>query len=139
MALYEIIYTSLASNDLPAQELAGLLDKARERNRRLGVTGIMVYRQREFMQLLEGERAVVQALYDKILSDPRHKQVSKLWDGPIAERSFPSWGMAFVAPEEMALAGKPGYEGMRAHGLKALPGDSTGKKLLVSLRDDFLN
>lgn len=138
MALFEIIYTSQATLDLPPEDLAALLEKARERNRALAITGIMVYRQRAFMQLLEGERSVVQALYEKIVNDPRHQQVRKIWDGPITERSFPSWGMAFVAPDELALQGKPGYEGMRAQGLQAGAGDSTGKKLLVSLRDDLL-
>jgi hypothetical protein len=138
MALFEIIYTSLATHDLSPEALAVLLDKARENNRALGVTGMMIYRQREFMQLLEGEQAVVQTLFDKIQSDPRHQQVSKIWDGAISERSFSTWGMAFVAPDELALQGRPGYEGVRARGLHARPGDSTGKKLLVCLRDDFL-
>ena len=138
MALYEIIYTSLASRDLPPEELAQLLDKARVNNTAQGITGMMICHRREFMQLLEGEQAVVQALYDRIAVDPRHQQLRKIWDGPIRERGFPDWGMAFVAPDELALREKPGYQDLLDHGLRQGPGDSTGKKLLLTLRDDFL-
>jgi Sensors of blue-light using FAD len=138
MALYEIIYVSLASRDLPAEELVQLLDKARAHNAAQGITGMMVYHRREFMQLLEGEQAAVQALYDRIASDPRHQQLRKIWDGPIRERGFSDWGMAFVAPDELGLSDKPGYQDLLGQGLRQAPGDSTGKKLLLTLRDDFL-
>ncbi len=138
MALHEIIYVSLASRELTAEELAQLLDKARAHNAANGITGMMLYHRREFLQLLEGEQAVVQALYDRIAADPRHQQLRKIWDGPIRERGFPDWGMAFVAPDELALRGKPGYRDLLDQGLQHTPGDSTGKKLLLSLRDDFL-
>jgi Sensors of blue-light using FAD len=138
MALYEIIYVSLAARDLPPEELAQLLDKARAHNAAQGVTGMMIYHRREFMQLLEGEQATVQALYDRIASDPRHQQLRIFWEGPIHERGFPDWGMAFVAPEEMDLRDKPGYRDLLDQGLRQAPSDSTGKKLLLTLRDDFL-
>ena len=138
MALYEIIYTSLATRDLPPEELAQLLDKARAHNASQGITGMMIYHRREFMQLLEGEQAAVQALYERIAGDPRHQQVRKIWDGPIRERGFSDWGMAFVAPDELALREKPGYQDLLAQGLRRAPSDSTGKKLLLTLRDDFL-
>ena len=138
MALYEIIYVSLASRDLPAEELVQLLDKARVHNASQGITGMMVYHRREFMQLLEGEQAAVQALYDRIAGDPRHQQLRKIWDGPIRERGFSDWGMAFVAPDELDLRDKPGYQDLLGQGLRQAPGDSNGKKLLLTLRDDFL-
>ena len=138
MALFEIIYVSLASRDLPAEELVQLLDKARAHNASQGITGMMVYHRREFMQLLEGEQAAVQALYDRIAGDPRHQQLRRIWDGPIRERGFSDWGMAFVAPDELDLRDKPGYQDLLNQGLRLAPGDSTGKKLLLTLRDDFL-
>lgn len=138
MALYELIYVSQASRDLPSEALAQLLDKARAHNAALGITGMMVYHRRGFIQLLEGEQEAVQALYDRIDRDPRHQQLRKIWDGPIHERGFPDWSMAFVAPDEQALRGKPGYQDLLDLGLRLAPGDSTGKKLLLTLRDDFL-
>jgi Sensors of blue-light using FAD len=138
MALYEIIYVSLAARDLPPEELAQLLEKARAHNAAQDITGMMVYHRREFMQLLEGEQATVQALYDRIASDPRHQQLRKIWDGPIEQRGFTDWGMAFVAPDELDLRGKPGFQDLLDQGMRQAPGDSTGKRLLLTLRDDFL-
>ena len=138
MALYEIIYVSLASRDLPAEELVQLLDKARSHNASQCITGMMVYHRREFMQLLEGEQATVQELYDRIASDPRHQQLRKIWDGPIRERGFSDWGMAFMAPDELDLRDKPGYQDLLERGMRQAPGDSTGKQLMLTLRDDFL-
>lgn len=138
MALYEIIYTSLATRDLSPEELTQLLDQARAHNASRGITGMMIYHRREFMQLIEGEQAAVEALYDRIADDPRHQQLRKIWDGPVRERGFPDWGMAFVAPDELALRERPGYQDLLDHGLRHSTHDSTGKKLLLTLRDDFL-
>jgi hypothetical protein len=138
MALYEIIYTSLASEPMTEEELTQLLDKARRHNQSVHVTGMMIYHRREFMQLLEGEQDDVIELYDKIAGDPRHQQIHKLWDGPIAERSFTGWTMAFVTPEGLPLTQREGYASLFDRGLVASTRDSTGKKLLLGLRDDFL-
>lgn len=138
MALYEIIYVSLASRDMRPEDLAQLLDKAWAHNAEQGITGMMVYHRRQFIQLLEGNRDAVQSLYDRIAGDVRHQQLRKIWDGPIRERGFSDWGMAFVAPDELDLRGKPGYQHLLDQGLRLAPGDSTGKMMMLSLRDDFL-
>jgi hypothetical protein len=136
--MYEIVYTSLATRDLDQGELTALLDHARRANKARSITGMMIYRKREFLQLLEGEQAAVQALYERIASDDRHHQMAKIWDGPITSRSFAEWEMAFVAPDEASLQSRPGYRHLMDRGLIAASSDSTGKKLLMSLRDDFL-
>ncbi len=138
MALYEIIYVSVAPGDMAAAELSSLMDKAREHNARRGITGMLLYHNREFMQLLEGEEAEVKALYDAICDDDRHQQVYKMWEGPIAERNFSSWSMGFLAPDDAMLRGRPGYEPLLEQGLMASSRDSTGKKMLLRVRDDFL-
>lgn len=136
--MFEIVYTSLATHDLGPAELTALLDQARRANQARGITGMMIYRKREFLQLLEGERAQVEALYERIAHDERHQQMSRIWDGPIPARSCGEWEMAFVAPDDASLQSRPGYRDLMERGLIAASGDSIGKKLLLSLRDDFL-
>lgn len=138
MALHEIIYVSLASKKMGTEALATLLDDSRTRNERYGITGLLLYHRQEFLQLLEGEEAAVTALYDNICKDHRHQQVYPMWEGPIAERSFSHWAMGFVAPDTAALQEKPGYEPLLAQGLVASSQGSCGKKILLMLRDDFL-
>lgn len=138
MALHEIIYVSLATQAMDTAALTALLDEARAHNEQHGITGMLLYHGQEFLQLLEGEEAEVNAVYDAIWADDRHQQVYKMWDGPIAERSFCAWAMGFVAPGAAALQGRPGYDALLAQGLVASSRGSQGKKILCRLRDDFL-
>ena len=138
MALHEIVYVSLACEDMTPAQLDKLLAHARASNQKLGVTGILVYHRREFLQLIEGETDTVLGLYRRIEEDPRHQQVYKLWDGPIAERNFASWSMAFANQaliEAMPQAVHPSrIDSVLAHTVK----NSTGKKFLLNLRDELL-
>jgi len=137
MSLYEIVYVSQASHEMQPEALADLLNKARANNAVLGITGIMIYHRRSFMQLLEGERSSVLTLYERIAKDSRHRQLQKLWDGSISKRSFSDWGMAFFAPDAASLDRHPGYRQLFAQDLTAMRDDNMGKQLLMSLRDDL--
>ena len=138
MALHEIIYVSLATRDMAQAELLALLDASRARNEAHGITGLLMYHRQEFLQLLEGERDEVEALFNTIHDDARHQQVYTLWEGPVTARSFDRWAMGFVAPDEAALRFRPGYEGVLNGSLSSAGQGSNGKKILLRLRDDFL-
>lgn len=106
--MHHIIYLSKVSAPLPEEELVRLLEQARANNNRRNITGILVYSDRQFLQLLEGDEADLASLYAKLSQDPRHTGVIKLADKPIGARSFSDWSMAFqvVSPAEFsALAG----------------------------------
>lgn len=138
MSLHEIIYVSLASHEMSEAELAQLLEQSRAQNQAVGISGMMLYHRREFMQLLEGEQEALFALYEKIERDPRHEKLYKLWDGPIAQRNFEQWEMAYVSPEGFDLAQRDGYRAFFEQGLIAATRDTTGKKILLNMRDDLL-
>lgn len=138
MPLHELVYVSLADHDLSAQELCELLEDSRTRNRECGITGLLIYREREFMQLIEGERADVMALYERIEGDPRHGQLYRMWDGPISARSCGLWSMAFAQPHEAALHALPDGRQILDEGLFAAGQSSAGKRILMLLRDDVL-
>ena len=72
-----------------------LLEHARRNNEKAGVTGMLLYKDGNFMQVLEGEERVVQALSAKIGRDPRHEKMVTLLEGPLAEREFSDWSMGF--------------------------------------------
>lgn len=138
MALHEIVYVSLASREMSQAELLTLLDEARVHNEAHGITGLLLYHGYEFLQLLEGERADVEALFAAIHGDERHQQVYTLWEGPLLARSFERWAMGFVSPDAAALRERPGYECLLHGGLFNAGQGSRGKKILLQLRDDFL-
>lgn len=138
MALYELIYVSAATADLSQTDLSRLMEQSRLYNARHGITGVLLYHRREFMQLIEGDEAEIRTLFERICVDERHQQVDKMWEGPIAERNCADWAMGLVAGGDDLLRGRPGYEPLLAQGLIASTRDTTGKKLLLCLRDDFL-
>lgn len=141
MDLHELVYVSVATREMSPLDLIALLDQSRDKNGRLRITGLLVYHQREFMQLIEGNKADIFSLYDTICRDDRNQQNHLLWDGPIAQRSFADWSMAFLAPGDLSLEGKPAYSDFLQRGLSAQvlsTPKTTGKKFLLTLRDDFL-
>lgn len=93
--LYELLYTSSANHDFSQHELVSLLLQAREHNQKAGITGLLVYYQREFMQLLEGEESEIRGLWKRIFFDSRHRSPQILHEGTISRRAFPNWSMAF--------------------------------------------
>lgn len=137
MPLHEIVYMSLACDVMSPDDLGALLDDSRARNQAAGITGMMIYHEREFMQLLEGERSVIEALYERIEADPRHQQVYRLWQGPIATRNFDDWTMAFATLDDEALKQHTGFASLKDEGLVALSRDNRGKKILLGLREEL--
>ena len=93
--MYQLIYLSSASEQFTQQALDELLEKAREKNRRLCITGMLVYRDGNFIQVLEGERDAVEKLYETISRDMRHSNSIVINSGDIAERQFADWAMDF--------------------------------------------
>lgn len=107
-----IVYASRALHDFDEAELLALLESARATNARYGVTGMLVYASRSFLQQFEGADADVEAVWDRIRVDPRHTDLRVLADGPADSRQFDSWSMGFEHPEEADLEETlPGYRG----------------------------
>jgi len=107
--LFQVVYTSTAAESFSRAELLDMLKGSVQRNSKAGITGLLLYQDRTFMQALEGEKAVVTTLYEKISHDPRHRNVIPLLQGPIAERHFPNSAMAFRDLETPELKKLPGY------------------------------
>ena len=90
-------------------ELRKILNKSCENNARLGVTGLLLYKDGSFMQMLEGERETVEQLYAKIRRDPRHSGIIVLFRGETPEREFPDWSMGFRDLESGDAHELPGF------------------------------
>jgi hypothetical protein len=93
--LHSLVYVSAAVDPFSDDALQELLQRARQKNAQLGVTGLLLYADGNFMQCLEGARVAVSALFETISRDPRHHQVMTLVDEPVARREFGEWAMAF--------------------------------------------
>jgi hypothetical protein len=109
MALTSLVYISFASKNLSETELTEILQKARENNQKLDVTGMLLYRNGFFIQALEGEDETVMPLYEKIKKDERHRSVLMIHKGSIRQRSFQDWSMGFQYIENKDLASLDGF------------------------------
>lgn len=94
--LHQLFYVSVETHPLNEQDVEELLKKSREKNAELGITGILIYYKRHFLQILEGEKDNVFKLFFTIKSDQRHASVILIWDQPVEKRSFKDWTMAFL-------------------------------------------
>lgn len=107
--MIQLIYASAATVDFPDEELKELLKIARRNNEPLAVSGMLLYHEGSFLQILEGEESVVLALYDKIEADPRHDNVKMLLRSEIEERSFGDWKMGFYDASGSAQRSNAGF------------------------------
>ena len=97
--LIRITYVSRARSKLP-RDLKDILAVTRPNNTRLRVTGALCFLDGAYLQLLEGDRHAVQALYQTIRDDPRHTDAKVLTHTNIVERAFPNWSMALLTWNE---------------------------------------
>lgn len=95
MSLIHLVYISSAVRWPDMDELVDLLGVSFERNRALGITGLLLYRNATYLQVLEGDEAAVRDTYARIQRDPRHTGLVKLIDEPLAQRQFPDWSGSF--------------------------------------------
>jgi hypothetical protein len=91
------------------RDLLELLVQARARNLRNGVTGMLLYKNRRFMQLLEGDEEKVLKIFDNIKRDERHRNVDTLWRQYVQFRDFPDWTMGFQNVDQIDVSSLPGY------------------------------
>lgn len=93
--MHHIIYLSWATTPFTEAQLQGLLTRAQRRNTELAVTGILLYGNERFLQVLEGEAEVVEEVYAQIRQDARHHNILTFANKPVAKRAFPEWAMGF--------------------------------------------
>ena len=117
--MYYLIYMSTAIKLFADDELKGILAKSVANNTRNNITGMLLYSQGYFVQVLEGEKKAVEKTFAKILDDPRHKGIIELTQGDIEARNFPDWTMGFraISPSELvqfdSFIGAPNADSFR--------------------------
>ncbi len=104
----QLVYASAATTAFGQSDLRELLTKARATNTNLKVTGLLLYHNHSFFQILEGEEEPVLSLFARIGKDKRHHSVLLLSKQTVEERNFGVWSMGFVDMDK-AAAKIPGF------------------------------
>ncbi|HWI11413.1 MAG TPA: BLUF domain-containing protein [Burkholderiaceae bacterium] len=94
--LVRLMYASRAAEGLKPDAVGAILKTSTAHNPAQGVTGVLCFSGKVFLQVLEGGRAQVSQLYNRIARDPRHTDVVLLSYDEIDERSFAGWAMGQV-------------------------------------------
>jgi len=90
----QLLYVSDTNRDFSQAALDEILATSRRKNRAADVTGVLLYLDGAFLQVLEGSEEAVEAIFSSISADPRHWNVKVLLDRE-APRAFGSWSMGF--------------------------------------------
>jgi len=104
-SLLQLVYESAATREMTDADLRELLKQARSNNEELGITGLLLYANGRFLQVLEGPEPAVRDLFNTIEGDPRHTSVETLLTTRTAERTFPDWNMGLDRPDPDEDAG----------------------------------
>lgn len=129
--LVSLVYTSTASASFRETDLPSLLDECRRLNTARDITGMLLYRNGRFIQVLEGERGTVHALVDTIRADPRHVDMRVLLENAAEERTFPDWTMGYEPLRGDASSAPEGYRDSFAD----LDADADGETLTRALAE----
>lgn len=95
MDIYQLLYVSGATRPMGEDDLDAILTASRRNNDEKGVTGVLLFAEDTFIQVLEGERSVVRDLAARIRKDKRHRNFMVLVERTTATRAFADWQMGF--------------------------------------------
>ena len=139
--LLSLIYLSAARVPFSRQDLLELLTLSRENNSKLGITGMLLFKAGNFLQVLEGEEKQVLPLYEKIALDRRHRKLITLSQERCTHRNFPDWSMGFHDLSSPEVSATPGFSpfldtSLTSADFTADPGRA--KRLLLLFKEEKL-
>ena len=136
-SLVLVVYVSTATAPMPPHELQTLLRQARVRNAVDHVTGMLLYRNGNFIQAIEGPAPAIDGLMGRLRRDPRHRNLITIVREAFRRRAFMDWSMGFDDCQGPVALDEPGLNGFlsRLEGpLTGLPGQSVACRLLENFK-----
>lgn len=135
--IYQLVYISAAENNFTEKELQQLLIRARQNNKILGITGMLLFHEGSFIQALEGKKELVEKLYEKIGQDQRHSETRVIFRGELKERDFDSWSMGFYRSNQSTSENLKGFHKFLKSGFcrEAREDESLARKALLQFRE----
>ena len=94
--MIRLIYVSTAAGPVTTAVTGTILRSAQSHNTTSGITGVLCQGQGVYLQVLEGERSAVEALYTRIQTDKRHTRIEQRHVEDITRRRYSKWSMAYV-------------------------------------------
>ena len=93
--VHYLCYISSEKIALEENDLLEMLFEYRKKYEEHSITGILLYFEGHFVELIEGDKEIIRSAFRKTNADKRHKAVFKITESEAEERKFSSWSMAF--------------------------------------------
>jgi len=94
--LKQLVYVSNHAIHFSDDDLSQLMKKARTKNKRLNITGLLLSDNQHFLQVIEGPEISINELISDILADERHNKIDIIFNNEnIFEREFSRWSMGY--------------------------------------------
>ena len=93
MEIYRLTYRSVSNATMTWTTLSGILEQSLTNNNWDKITGLLMWLEQRFVQVLEGPHEAVTDCYDRICKDGRHQSVELLALHTVPSRLFPDWSM----------------------------------------------
>lgn len=93
--MLQMLYVSGASTPMSDAEIQNILTASRRNNQRDGITGMLLWADGVFIQVLEGEPQTVRSVYRRIQADDRHRNLMLVLEQEAEKRVFTQWSMGF--------------------------------------------
>ena len=139
--LHRLAYISTFIGDATQRDLDEILQTARRRKSADGITGLLVFHEGNFFQVLEGPREEVLACYARILRDTRHRECVTLLSGPVQSREFADWEMAYIPFAALGPTDQQDFINLqelgRSDAIGSLGKDSETKRVVTSFLSCF--
>lgn len=126
--LKSVVYTSLATLPVKRHVLQDILSASTRNNRKLALTGLLLFFDGTFVQVLEGPAENVDMMVGRIRRDRRIKDMIIFMENEIEEREFSQWEMGFkyIYPKYEA------YDDLKTFSIDDIKGESDVKIILKS-------
>ena len=99
--MFRIVYTSASKTMMTERGLQQILRSARRNNAMNLVTGLLIYHDGCFFQVLEGPKEAVETCYAHITKDTRHSDCVTLARGTVVSRVFSEWWMSYRTHDDL--------------------------------------
>jgi hypothetical protein len=97
---YAISYVSTANPALSENEIQSTLDFSKDWNNNHEITGILLFSQGNFFQVLEGEESLLKMLFERIKADKRHHNIITIFQKEVPEVKFQNYEADFISLDD---------------------------------------
>ena len=94
--LTRLLYVSKPVGPITTFVTSSILEVCSVNNKKAEITGVLCQGSGIYMQVIEGQRSAINALYSRIISDKRHNQIELLSFEEVGQRRYGQLSMALV-------------------------------------------